>query len=154
MLPFPTPGSGEHHSIKLPSGPGSDEAISDTESTEVLVDQLSDRIGSLQIGPGGQVRYYGPTSNFNLVEMPAPDNLTIHRTVRNNGQEYLDRLGIGKSVPADLEEHLVNLYFTWQDAAFHVVNRAMFEEARINWRDSKEDTQYYSEALLNSMCCL
>ncbi|RSL85791.1 hypothetical protein CEP51_003142 [Fusarium floridanum] len=154
MLPFPTPGSGEHHSIKLPSGPGSDEAISDTESTEVLVDQLSDRIGSLQIGPGGQVRYYGPTSNFNLVEMPAPDNLTVHRTVRNNGQEYLDRLGIGKSVPADLEEHLVNLYFAWQDAAFHVVNRAMFEEARINWRDSKEDTQYYSEALLNSICSL
>ncbi|KAM5354236.1 hypothetical protein ACJ41O_000886 [Fusarium nematophilum] len=154
ILPFPTPGSGEHHSIKLPSRPGSDEAISDTESTEALVDQLSDRIGSLQIGPGGQVRYFGPTSNFNLVEMPAPDNLTVHRTIRNDGQEYLDRLGLGKAIPPELEEHLINLYFAWQDAALHVVNRTIFEEARISWRDRKEDTPYYSEALLNSICCL
>ncbi|KAF4464335.1 hypothetical protein FALBO_8836 [Fusarium albosuccineum] len=153
MLPFPTPGSNEHHSIKLPSRPGSDEAISDTESTEALVDQLSDRIGSLQIGPGGQVRYYGPTSNFNLVEMPAPDNLTVHRTVRNDGQEYLDRLGLGKTVPSELEEHLVNLYFAWQDPAFHVVNRAMYEEGKVNY-EKKEDTPYYSESLLNSICSL
>lgn len=58
--------------------------------------------------------------------MPAPDDLTIHSTVRNIEQKCLDRLGIGKSVRADLEVHLVNLYFAWQDAAFRVVNRAMF----------------------------
>ncbi|KAH8659465.1 fungal-specific transcription factor domain-containing protein, partial [Ilyonectria robusta] len=125
-----------------------------TESTEALVDQLSDRIGSLQIGPGGQVRYYGPTSNFNLVEMPAPDNLTVHRTVRNDGQEYLDFLGLGKAVPPELEAHLTNLYFTWQDPAFHVVNREMFEAAKATWTDNQEDTPYYSEALLNAICTL
>ncbi|KAK7421877.1 hypothetical protein QQZ08_009755 [Neonectria magnoliae] len=153
MLNFPTTASDDMREIiRLPSGPQDpDEGVSDTESTEALVDQLSERIGSLQIGPGGQVRYYGPTSNFNLVDMPAPDNLTVHRTIRNDGQEYLDRLGMGKVVPFELEEHLVNLYFAWQDPAFHVVNRAMFEAAKASWVEREEDTPYYSEALQNAM---
>ncbi|KAH6989305.1 fungal-specific transcription factor domain-containing protein [Ilyonectria sp. MPI-CAGE-AT-0026] len=156
MMGFPTTDSDAiKHIIRLPTGPvNPDEGASDTESTEALVDQLSERIGSLQIGPGGQVRYYGPTSNFNLVQMPAPDNLTIHRTIRNDGQEYLDCLGMGKPVPLELEKHLVNLYFTWQDPAFHVVNRAMFEAAKTTWTDSQEDTPYYSEALQNAICSL
>ena len=121
------------------------------ESTEALIDQLSDRIGSLQIGPGGQVRYYGPTSNFNLVQMPAPDNLNVHRTVRNNGQEYLERLGLDKEVPVELENHLTNLYFSWQNPVSQIVKRTMFEEARASWCDKKQDTPYYSEALQNAM---
>ena len=119
--------------------------------TESLVDQLSERIGSLQIGPGGQIRYYGATSNYNLVEMPTPDNLTVHRTVRNNGQEHLERLELGRDVPEDLENHLTNLYFAWQDPTFHAVNRKLFESAKTLWRDDKEDTPYFSEALQNSM---
>lgn len=124
---------------------------SDAESTEELVDRLSDRVGSLQIGSGGHIRYYGPTSNFNLVQIPAPDNMTVHRTVRNDGQEYLNRLDIGKDVPPDIEEHLVNLYFTWQDPTSHVVQREMYENAKVQWRDGMLDTPYYSEALRSSM---
>ncbi|KAL0932487.1 uncharacterized protein CTRU02_213440 [Colletotrichum truncatum] len=138
---------------QMPSPP-SDSDSSDTESTEELIDRLSDRVGSLQIGSDGQIRYYGPTSNFNLVHMPAPDNMTVHRTVRNDGQEYLDRLNIGKEVPNSIEEHLVNLYFTWQDPASHVVQRDMYERAQVQWRDGKFDTPYYSEALRNSICAL
>ncbi|KAI1102678.1 fungal-specific transcription factor domain-containing protein [Jackrogersella minutella] len=130
------------------------ENTSDTESTEELVEKLSARMGSVQIGPGGQVRYYGPTSNFNLVDMPAPDNLTVHRTVRNDGQEYLDRIGIGKEVPQEMEDHLADLYFTWQGPALHVVNRIMYEEAKIRYQEGEEDTPYYSEALRNSICSL
>ncbi|KAH6986718.1 fungal-specific transcription factor domain-containing protein [Ilyonectria destructans] len=156
MLNFPTTGSDDmRDTVRLPSGPmNPEDGVSDTESTEALVDQLSERIGSLQIGPGGQVRYYGPTSNFNLVDMPQPDNMTVHRTIRNDGQEYLDRLGMGKPVPFELEDHLVNLYFTWQDPAFHVVNRAMFEASKTSWIEREEDTPYYSEALQNAICSL
>ncbi|KAF6832956.1 fungal specific transcription factor [Colletotrichum musicola] len=132
----------------------SDGEDSDAESTEELVDRLSDRVGSLQIGSDGHIRYYGPTSNFNLVQMPAPDNMTVHRTVRNDGQEYLNRLDIGKDVPQDIEEHLVNLYFTWQDPTSHVVQREMYENAKVQWRDGMLDTPYYSEALRNSICAL
>ncbi|KAF6785049.1 hypothetical protein CSOJ01_15650 [Colletotrichum sojae] len=132
----------------------SDGEDSDADSTEELVDRLSDRIGSLQIGSDGHIRYYGPTSNFNLVQMPAPDNMTVHRTVRNDRQEYLNRLDIGKDVPPDIEEHLVDLYFTWQDPTSHVVQSEMYENAKVQWRDGMLNTPYYSEALRNSICAL
>lgn len=125
-----------------------------TDSMEVLVRQLSDRIGALRIGAGGQVHYYGPTSNFNLVDMGLPDNLTVHRSVRHDGPMYLDRLNMGKHVPQELEDHLMNLYFAWQDPAFHVVKRGMYERAKVQWRDGQEDTPYFSEALQNALCSL
>lgn len=126
------------------------EGHSDIDSTETLVDQLSERIGSMHIEPGGHIRYYGPTSNFNLVKMPIPDMFNLHRTLRNNGQDYLDRLNLGKEAPPALEDHLINLYFSWQDPALHVVNRDMFEAARVSWKEMN-DTPYYSEVLHNSM---
>lgn len=153
ILPSNTPNSAtqEHHLQPSTHRPPPNEDTSNSKTTEALIDQLSERIGSLQIGPGGQVRYYGPTSNFNLVQMPASDNLTVHRTVRNNGQEYLERLGLDKEVPSDLEEHLTKLYFAWQNPVFQVVTRKMFEEARMKWRENRQDTPYYSEALQNAM---
>ncbi|KAB8212073.1 fungal-specific transcription factor domain-containing protein [Aspergillus parasiticus] len=131
-----------------------DDNLSDSEGVEELVTQLSDRMGSLQIGSDGHVRYYGPTSHFNLLRMPTPDNLTIHRTVRQDGPDVLDRLGVNKEIPAGFEEHLINLYFTWHNPLFQVVDREMYEPARQQWRTKMEETPYYSEALTNAMCCL
>ncbi|KAF2095661.1 hypothetical protein NA57DRAFT_44435 [Rhizodiscina lignyota] len=127
---------------------------SDRESVEELVDQLSDRMGSMQIGADGQIRYYGPTSNFSLMDMPSTDPMHVHRSIRNDGQEYLDRLEVGAEVPADLENHLVNLYFAWQDASFHVVDRDMYEKGKRKWHVDMQDTPYYSEALRNAICSL
>lgn len=131
--------------------PLSETGSSDAEGTEALVDQLSDRIGTLQIGPGGQTRYYGPTSTFNLVDMPAPDNLTVHRTIRRDGNDVLTRLGLGKEVPAELEQHLTDLYFAWQDPSSHAVDRNMYEKSKKSWVELLEDTPYYSESLRNAM---
>ncbi|KAI8230567.1 hypothetical protein K4K55_006548 [Colletotrichum sp. SAR 10_96] len=130
-----------------------DSASGTTE--EDLVNQLSDRLGSLHIGPNGQISYYGPTSNFSLVEMPAgSDTLAVDRTVRNDGQEHLDMMGYGKTIPPDLEEHLINLYFAWQDPFSHIVDRTLYEDAKYKWLEREEDTPYYSEALRNAMCSL
>ncbi|OOQ91005.1 Zn(II)2Cys6 transcription factor [Penicillium brasilianum] len=139
------------------TAPSSDELrqnANGSEDLEDIVHRLSDRMGSLQIGSDRQVRYYGPTSHFNLLRMPTPDNLTIHRNVRKDGQDYLYRMGIGKSVPADLEAHLINLFFTWHNPSFDVVDRKMYEAAKQRWQVDMEDTPYYSEALNNAMCCL
>jgi hypothetical protein len=129
-----------------------DDGISPIESVDELVDQLSDRVGTLHIRSGGHIRFYGSTSNFNLLETPASDvSMNVHRTIRNDGTEHLDRLGLNKEVPAEIEDHLMNLYFTWQDPSFHAVDRKMFEQAKVIWRDKGEDTSYYSEALRNAM---
>lgn len=130
---------------------GDDDAGSGT-TEEDLVNQLSDRLGSLQIGPNGRISYFGPTSNFSLMELPVgADTLAMDRTVRNDGQEHLDNMGYGKQVPQDLEDHLINLYFTWQDPFQHVVDRTLYEEAKHSWHEREEDTPYYSEALRNAM---
>lgn len=144
-----------------PGGPGGatscpsmemDDGMSSSGSVDELVDQLSDRVGTLHIRPGGHIRFYGSTSNLNLLKTPAEDaNMNVHRTIRNDGAEHLHRLGISKAVPHDIERHLMSLYFTWQDPSFHVVDRAMFEEATVAWCERMEDTSYYSEALRNAM---
>lgn len=129
-----------------------DKGTSPTESIDELADQLSDRLGTLHVRPGGHIRFYGPTSNFNLLETPPSDvSMNIHRTIRNDGEDHLARLGLNKRVPPEIELHLMNLYFTWQDPAFHVVDRQMFEEAKDAWHIQMEDTAYYSEALRNAM---
>lgn len=127
-----------------------DDASGTTE--EDLVNQLSDRLGSLHIGPNGKISYYGPTSSFSLVEMPpGSDRLAVDRTVRDNGQDHLDNLGYGKTIPPELEEQLVGLYFSWQDPFSHVVDRTLYEQAKFRWLEREEDTPYYSEALRNAM---
>lgn len=148
-----TPPQQQSVSGGVPSCPSlEDDGISATESVDELVDQLSDRVGTLHIRPGGHIRFYGSTSNFNLLETPASDvSMNVHRTIRNDGADHLDRLGINKMVPTEIEDHLMNLYFTWQDPSFHVVDRKMFEEAKVIWCDKREDTSYYSEALRNAM---
>ncbi|KIV99416.1 uncharacterized protein PV09_08954 [Verruconis gallopava] len=125
-----------------------------TESIEELVDKLSDRIGTLHVGEDGQIRYYGPTSNYALMSMPSADPMHVHRSIRNDGQEYLDRLDVGAEPPAELENHLINLYFAWQDPFFHVVDRDIYEQAKRKWYEEQKDTPYYSEALRNAMCSL
>ncbi|KAJ5380245.1 fungal-specific transcription factor domain-containing protein [Penicillium cataractarum] len=154
---LPDSESSDHNLNSNVTMPSSDEVKQNSnggEDMEDIVHRLSDRMGSLQIGSDGQVRYYGPTSHFNLLRMPTPDKLTIHRNVRKDGQDYLYRMGIGKSVPPDLEAHLINLFFTWHNPSFDVVDRKMYEAAKQRWQVDMEDTPYYSEALNNAMCCL
>jgi hypothetical protein len=111
---------------------------------EGLVDEISDRVGTLKIGPGGKTRFYGPTSTFNLREMPSSDSYEPDQA------SPADRYGSDEEIPADVEDHLLDLYFTWQDPSFHVVDRHIYEEAKEKWKNM-EKTPFYSEALRNAM---
>ncbi|KAJ5509544.1 hypothetical protein N7527_011687, partial [Penicillium freii] len=128
--------------------PSLDNDTRSTEDIEDLIDELSDRMGTLRFGPGGRARFYGPTSTFNLADAPVPINTQKQRTV-----DYLDDTEYDRQVPISLKEHLLNLYFTWQDPSFHVVDREMFEKGKIAW-DGREVTPFYSEALCYAMCSL
>ncbi|KAJ4029053.1 hypothetical protein NW756_006197 [Fusarium oxysporum] len=154
MLAFMSPESIAESWTNIPSGagPGPQTPINEMEAIDCLAEQLADRVGSLDIGKSGQICYYGPTSNFNLVRMPEPDKLTVHRTVRDHGQECLNVLGLGQAVPFELVQHLTNLFFTWQNPTLCIMNRPIFEMARIDWSNSARETPYFSVALLNSIC--
>lgn len=123
----------------------------DSINTEALANQLSERIGSLHIGPVGHIRFLGPTSYFSLIKTPrAEQPLGWQQRRVQNTQDYLARIGLGKTVPTGLEEHLTNLYFAWQDPSLHVVSRSMYESARAR-KCNGEETPYYSESLQNAM---
>lgn len=126
------------------------EENSHAEDIEGLIDELSNRVGTLRIGPGGQTHFCGPTSNFNLADIPVSETMEVHRNVHNNVSRCLDQLGTSTEIPASLEDHLINLYFSWQDPFVHVVNRRVYEEAKAKWL-GMGDTPFYLEALRNAM---
>ncbi|KAJ5109282.1 hypothetical protein N7456_005957, partial [Penicillium angulare] len=119
----------------------------DTFDIEALVDEISDRIGTIKIGNGGKTRFYGPTSTFNLREIPFLDNYEDKYSIIG------DQLETDEGIPAALENHLLDLYFSWQDPSFHIVDRSIYEEAKQKW-SNHEETPFYSDALRNAMCAL
>ncbi|KAK1146372.1 hypothetical protein N8T08_003159 [Aspergillus melleus] len=126
------------------------------EAEKDVIEQISNRIGTLKIAGDGHLRFYGATSNLNLVDVSAtqqrqrPDA----RTVRHDGQDILNHLRVGQSVDQALEDHLVELYFTWQNPSTYVVDKEMYMIARSKWRNELDDTPFYSEVLTNAMCAI
>ncbi|KAF2088896.1 hypothetical protein K490DRAFT_38069 [Saccharata proteae CBS 121410] len=125
---------------------------SEDESEDELIKQISVRMGSLQLAQDGQLRYYGPTSNFNLCDFPDTDQHANRRSIRSEGQEVLHAAGVGQTVEPAIEDHLTNLYFAWQDPFFHVVDEAMYRAGKLQWRSNGQDVPYYSEVLTNAIC--
>lgn len=125
----------------------------ENEAENDVIEQLSNRIGTLKIAGDGHLRFYGATSNLNLVDVSAtqqrqrPDA----RTVRHDGQDILNHLRVGQPVDQALEDHLVELYFTWQNPSIYVVDKEMYMTARSKWRNEFDDTPFYSEVLTNAM---
>lgn len=123
------------------------------EAENDVIEQISNRIGTLKIAGDGHLRFYGATSNLNLVDVSAtqqrqrPDA----RSVRHDGQDILNHLRVGQPVDQALEDHLVELYFTWQNPSTYVVDKEMFMIARSKWRNEFDDTPFYSEVLTNAM---
>ncbi|KAF9888088.1 hypothetical protein FE257_009353 [Aspergillus nanangensis] len=132
------------------------ESGEEDEAQKDVIEQISHRIGTLKIAGDGHLRFYGATSNLNLVDVSAtqqrqrPDA----RTVRHDGQDILNHLRVGQSVDDALEDHLVELYFTWQNTSTYVVDKEMYMIARAKWRNELDDTPFYSEVLTNAMCAI
>ena len=147
----------KQHPGALPGQAQNDGHDSDSgeedEAEHDVIEQISNRIGTLKIAGDGHLRFYGATSNLNLVDVSAtqqrqrPDA----RSVRYDGQDILNHLRIGQAVDQDLEDHLVELYFTWQNPSTYVVDKEMFMTARAKWRNELDDTPFYSEVLTNAM---
>ncbi|KAK0645351.1 Nitrogen assimilation transcription factor nirA [Lasiodiplodia hormozganensis] len=123
----------------------------DDDSDDELIKQISTRMGSLQLAPDGHLRYYGATSNI-LCDFPDTDHHQTRRSVRKEGRDVLEANNLDKAVDPAIEEHLINLYFAWQDPFFHVVDEKMYRVGREEWRVQKRDVGYYSEVLTNAMC--
>lgn len=127
-----------------------------TRDIESLIDEVSERVGALRIGPGGKTHFCGPTSTFNLTATLDSEDSDVRpavearSTIETLSLRDSDRFGADTEIPPALEEHLINLYFSWQDPSFHVVDRKMYEVAKAKWQNM-EETPFYSEVLRFAM---
>lgn len=125
-----------------------------TQDADPLMDQLSGRIGSLQIAEDGQLRFYGATSNLHILHNgPLSLSRSYFRSLQN-GEEMLRRTDVGHFVDTDLEDHLLKLYFCWEDPSIHVVDEDVFWRERNKCRASNQVSYVYSEVLTNAMCAV
>lgn len=129
-------------------------SISQAEPTDPdnITSSLAARMGSLQIAEDGQLRYYGPTSNLHLYHagLHSLARSTI-RHVATEGAQALARAGLDHPVAPDVERHLAELYFAWEDPAIHVVDEEVFFLEKRKWKSGQTNTPYYSETLNSAM---
>jgi hypothetical protein len=126
------------------------------EGSSPLVDQLAGSLGSLQIAEDGQLRFYGATSNLHLLVTGArKSNDSITFPTPAAIQRTLHAAGVGHYVPSELEEHLIKLYFCWEDPSIHLVQEDIFHRERKKCKESGIGTnKFYSEVLVNAMCAV
>lgn len=124
----------------------------DAESDDEVTDQLSCRLGRLQLTHDGQLRYFGSTSNMTLLD--ALVDVTPPIAVQKDASELLEHAQLDKELDETFETHLLELYFAWQDPCLHVVDAETFWRSRAQSRYEGIATPYYSRTLSDAMCAL
>jgi hypothetical protein len=126
-----------------------------TDSSSPLVDQLTGSLGSLRLAEDGQLRFYGATSNLHLLVSGTRATTNTRTAVSRVGvQATLDAAGVGHLVDAELEDHLIKLYFCWEDPSIHLVQEDLFYRERRKCKSGDYVSKLYSEVLVNSMCAV
>ena len=96
------------------------------DGEDVLLNQLSGRMGSLQIAEDGQLRFYGATSNLHILHNgPLSLSRSRFRSPADEGTDLLIGAGVGQFVDSTIEDHLLKLYFTWEEPSIHVVEESV-----------------------------
>jgi uncharacterized membrane protein len=126
------------------------------EGSSPLVDQLAGNLGSLQIAEDGQLRFYGATSNLHLLVKGARKSINTHAfAVPEDIQATLEAAGVGQYVDAEFEEHLIKLYFCWEDPSIHFVQEDVFYRERRRCKaEGIGSCKFYSEVLVNAICAV
>lgn len=121
------------------------------EEEDEVTNQLSCRLGKLQVTHGGQLRYFGPTSNFTLLDILVDIAPSTPVSIQKGTQEILDSADLGLTVDEAFEKHLLQLYFAWNDPCLHVVSEEIFWRSRRRKIHDGVDTPYYSRSLVDAM---
>ncbi|PSK37268.1 hypothetical protein B9Z65_2010 [Elsinoe australis] len=116
-------------------------------SNESLIDELSHCVSSLKIGPTGRTKLCGPSSVFTVDSVSIQDLSPQHKSAFCPISQPESSLRL----PNELEEHLVDLYLTWENPSSDVIDPEMYHSARAKQRERAEDTAYFSEALRDAI---
>ena len=138
-----------HHDVPI----ADDDTSSDEEDHKEVTGLISDRIGTLLDTAKGNWRFYGATSNLHLSKdrhaLQLEPRRTSQQQARMSGQ--LKFLQLDHAFDAHLTQHLIKLYFTWQNPSLHIVDQDAFEQGRDLCIGKGERSTFYTEFLVNAM---
>ncbi|KAH7354817.1 fungal-specific transcription factor domain-containing protein [Rhexocercosporidium sp. MPI-PUGE-AT-0058] len=126
----------------------SDEAGSTRRSP---MRDISDRLGDLNVGEDGQVHYFGSRSNFSLLKTgPATSSTISACELERHAACTLDQLGLRVEVSDELRDHLLDIFWTWQNTWQYIVIKEMFLDDLYGTKSG----QYASHLLLSAVLAL
>lgn len=143
-----------------------DKGNSLTPGLDPEIELLVKRTGSLQFSDHGQLKYFGATSNVHFLRnsipfQPPPSTFlpsSAEKDKSPSDSSLLEEFGdLTYPVSRELEDHLIQLYFTWENPYFRVVDEESFMSARqqalsrSDGEDNKPALSCYSEFLVNVM---
>ncbi|KAF5676572.1 Nit-4-like protein [Fusarium heterosporum] len=118
---------------------GFEETHSNSESDSVSDDptsfyrspirDISDRLGALNIGEDGQIHYFGSRSNFSLLKnSPVASSTVSSRELQKQAADTLDKLNLRVELSDELRDHLLDLFWSWQNTWQYLVVKELFLE--------------------------
>jgi hypothetical protein len=113
------------------------------------VDDLTDLYGRLGVAEDGHLRYFGAPSYFNLLRRSQATKLTqqpLDLASRRDSSRNL----IDTGLPEELQTHLLDLYWQWQNPWQYLVHKGAFREAL---KKGQYD-EYVTPLLLHSVLAL
>ncbi|KAI1070835.1 hypothetical protein LB507_006814 [Fusarium sp. FIESC RH6] len=130
-----------------------DDSLSDDPNTthRSPTKDISDRLGALNIGEDGQIHYFGSRSNFSLLKnSPAASSTVSSRELEEQAVRTLDCLGLRVEVSDELRDHLLELFWGWQNTwQYIVVKQPFLDDLLVN-----HTGQYATPLLLSAVLAL
>ncbi|OLN86848.1 Nitrogen assimilation transcription factor nirA 2 [Colletotrichum chlorophyti] len=117
-----------------------------------LLSELSELVGRLNVTGDGQLHYFGSQSSYNLSHEPMyeANALGTSARVQKQGLDAAARLGKQATISNELKEHLLDLYWRWQNPWNYIIHKGAFLES---FR-GEGDGRYCSPLLLWSIFAL
>lgn len=115
-------------------------------------DDLADMLGSFNLDDGGELRFFGAASNFHLIRDKETFMDSSSTVARAQGIEatahYVGSLPLDTN--PELRDHLLDLYWRWQNSWQYIVARHVF----LRDFEAGRSTRFCSPLLLAAMLAL
>ncbi|EEU34905.1 uncharacterized protein NECHADRAFT_39715 [Fusarium vanettenii 77-13-4] len=134
------------HSID-PDGMPNAHAVNDGVSDDLTLRGELSKDESMNFDQDGEARYFGPTSGrleFKSLHKKRAEYSAATANFNRLCQDLLDQ----DPVSPELEDHLLDLFFTWEQPFNQAVDERMFRQSR------HTDGKWYSPLLLNCVLCI
>ncbi|KAL2272583.1 hypothetical protein FJTKL_06300 [Diaporthe vaccinii] len=110
---------------------------------------LAGLVGRLNVIDDGQVHYFGSQSSYNLVQEPLSETDPHEPSLKAQMQGLVAAAQLGKTVNVtdELQNHLLDLYWRWQNPWNYVIHKGVF----LRSFRGEDDGKYCSPLLLCSI---